>query len=147
MNSSIFVNKPLNLVGFTKVGIQENYQQLQSHAKHFHKLTVNVFSLNKKITYIYLLKVDNGKTWNMWGICSIKTSECLAVNFEEISHVVLMFLLLTLNKYIMATMASTHQRIFFICNMKKKLFFFASVFFFCFCNQSPYLMRDEGSKN
>ena len=62
MNSSIFVNKPLNLMGFTKVGIQENYQQLQSHAKHFHKLTVNVFSLNKKITYIYLLKVDNGKT-------------------------------------------------------------------------------------
>ena len=58
---------------------------------------------------IYLFKVDNRNTRTMYEVCSkltIKTPErrhwCLSgifiVNFEQISHIVLKYLLLTLNK-------------------------------------------------
>ena len=55
---------------------------------------------------IYLLKVNNRKTITMCKICSKltmkKTERCqvsdvFIVNFEHISHFVLVFLLLTLN--------------------------------------------------
>ena len=60
-------------------------------------------------TGIYLFKVNNRNTRTMWEIYSrltIKTPEqsywlrsgVFNVNFEQISHIVLMFLLLTLNK-------------------------------------------------
>ena len=63
-------------------------------------------------TGIYLFKVNNGNTWGMCEICSkltIKSSERLQrqkrhsdvfiVKFEQISHTVLVFLWLALNKY------------------------------------------------
>ena len=52
---------------------------------------------------ICLLKVDNRNTRTMCEICSkltIKTPERLFVNFEHISHLVLVFLLLTLNMHL-----------------------------------------------
>ena len=58
----------------------------------------------KKADLIYLLKVNNRNTRTRFEICSkltIKTPErrqWRIVNLEHISHLVLMFLLLTLNK-------------------------------------------------
>ena len=66
---------------------------------------------------IYLSKVNNRNTWIMCEICSkliIKTSErhhsthcnIFIVDFEQISHVILMFLLLTLSKWMPAGLVS-----------------------------------------
>ena len=62
----------------------------------------NDFVLNSHPAGIYLFKVNNRNTRTRCEICSkltIKTPELLLtiVNFEHISHLVLVFLLLTLN--------------------------------------------------
>ena len=67
---------------------------------------------NKFPASIYLLKVNNTSTRTRCKICSkltIKTpeqirhhSDVFIVNFEHISHFVLLFLLLTLNRYLPA---------------------------------------------
>ena len=52
------------------------------------------------LAYIYLFKVNNTNTRKRCEICSkltIKTPEVI-VNFEHVSHLFLVFLLLTLNK-------------------------------------------------
>ena len=47
---------------------------------------------------IYLLKINNRNTRTKYKICSKLTIKTInIVNFEHISHVVLVFLLLTLN--------------------------------------------------
>ena len=63
-------------------------------------------------TGIYLLKFNKGNTRALYKICSklrIKTPECQSrrsdvfiINFEQISHIILVFPLLTLNKYLPA---------------------------------------------
>ena len=66
------------------------------------------YSNHADLTGIYLLKVNNRNTGTRCEICSkliIKTSErrlkrrsgVFIINFEHISHLVLVFLLLTLN--------------------------------------------------
>ena len=68
-----------------------------------------MFKVNYDPASIYLFKVSKGKTKTVREIRSrliIKTPErcqsyrfsVFIVNFEQISHIVLMFLLLTLNK-------------------------------------------------
>ena len=78
--------------------------------------------MRKLATGIYLFKVNNGNTRSMCGIClkiTIQTSErrqsrrfCVFIhNFELISLISLVFLLLTLNKWVAA---GTFTRIIFI---------------------------------
>ena len=66
-----------------------------------------------RLQAFYLLKVNNRNSRTRCGICSkitIKTPECrqwrrsgvFNVNFEHISHLFLMFLMLTFNKYLPA---------------------------------------------
>ena len=70
----------------------------------FRKLPFNGFS-----TGIYSVKANNGNTFTMYEICSkltIRTPEenhwhrsgVFTVNSEQISYIVLVFLMLTLNK-------------------------------------------------
>ena len=69
--------------------------------------------LNASPVGIYLLKVNNGNARTRCEMCSKLTvytpeqrywhrSGVFIVNFEHISHLVLMFLLLTLNMYLLA---------------------------------------------
>ena len=54
---------------------------------------------------IYLFKVNNRNNRKRCEICSkltIKTPGVFIVNFKHISHLFLLFLLLTLNKYMLA---------------------------------------------
>ena len=54
---------------------------------------------------IYLFKVNNRNSRKRCEICSkltIKTPGVFIVNFKHISHLFLLFLLLTLNKYMLA---------------------------------------------
>ena len=75
-------------------------------------LTMNCYLATRNPAGIYLFQVNNGDT-RICEICSklaMKTSErrhlhsfgVLIVNFEQNSHIVLLFLLLTLNKLIPA---------------------------------------------
>ena len=69
----------------------------------------NVFFSNTPETYIkaedmlikFLEKKNSGNTRTMLEICSklkLKDTRTISVNFEQISHIVLVFPLLTLNK-------------------------------------------------
>ena len=95
--------------------------QLEAHSRQAHVqsyclmyyISETIFVLNPKDTKpvnIYFLKVNNGNTRTMCDISSnltIKTPErhqwhssgVFGVNFERISRIVLVFSLLTLNKY------------------------------------------------
>ena len=94
--------------------------------KHFHtrklgEITVFYTAKDSKAgsfqASIYLPKVNNRNTWTLCEICSkltIKTPErhhsphsgIFIVNFEQISHIILMFLLLTLSKWMLAGLVS-----------------------------------------
>ena len=69
-------------------------------------ITMNISSVFPAI--IYLFKVNNENTITVCEICSkltIKTTErsgVFIVNFEQISHIVLLLLLLNLNKWMSA---------------------------------------------
>ena len=70
---------------------------IQLHNKIFRSLTYTFY--NKYCPFpasIYLFKANNsntGKTWSHW-----RRSSVFIVNFEYISNIFLVFLLLTLNK-------------------------------------------------
>ena len=59
----------------------------------------NNLSLHSPLAGIYLFKVNNGNTRTICEICSkLTVSSKLKVNFEQISHIVLIFPFLTLSK-------------------------------------------------
>ena len=53
---------------------------------------------NKNQAGIYLFKVKNGNTRTMCETCYWRLSGVFILNFEQISHIVQLFLLLTMKK-------------------------------------------------
>ena len=66
----------------------------------FYKVVFDMVKLNANPANIYLLKVNNRNTRRKCEICSkltIKTPDAFIINFKHISHLFLVFILLTLN--------------------------------------------------
>ena len=82
------------------------WMMLNKASAHLYTLGNNIYARKNFLTNIYLFIVNNSNSRKRCEICSkltIKTSErrstVFIVNFEHISHLFLVFLLLNLNKY------------------------------------------------